>query len=209
MTHTNIAPLDDIDDDTPVDGELLMAIVAGNRHAFTVLYRRHAPWLLARLRRRCADAGQADEILQDTFVAVWRAAPAWDGRGQVPAWMWGIAVHRLIDSRRRLSCKTYPLSDLPESVAPRAASAEEQALLGVHFGRLGRAMARLSPDLRRVVEATALHGLTSREASCLLGIPVGTVKTRMMRARLALKAHLAAEEHQAASAIAAGPTGRG
>ena len=64
-------------------------------------------------------------------------------------------------------------------------------LLGVEHGDLGGALARLSPELRAVVEATVLDGLTTREAGRLLGVPTGTVKTRMMRARAALREDLA------------------
>jgi RNA polymerase sigma-70 factor (ECF subfamily) len=70
-------------------------------------------------------------------------------------------------------------------------SAEEEILLGVEYGDLGGALHRLSPELRAVVQATILDGLTSREAGRLLGIPAGTVKTRMMRARAQLREELA------------------
>jgi RNA polymerase sigma-70 factor, ECF subfamily len=180
-------------DDTATDEELLAAVVAGERHAFTVLYRRHAPWLAARLRCRCADASQVDDVLQDTFVAAWLAASAWDGRGPIPAWLWGIAFRRLVDSRRRQPAGTRSLSELPESQTPRSPSAEEQALIAVALGPLGWALQRLGPDLRVALEVTVLQGLTTREASRVLAIPVGTVKTRTMRARAVLRAQLAAE----------------
>jgi RNA polymerase sigma-70 factor (ECF subfamily) len=180
----------DVPEEVAADGELLAAAAAGDRHAFSVLYRRHAPWLVARLSRRCTDAGQVDEVLQDTFVAVWRGASGWDGRGQVPAWMWGIAARRLVDSLRRRPRPTCSLSDLADAAGPRTASAEDEVLRNLQYCPLGRALARLAPDLRVVVEATVLHGLSTREASQLLEIPVGTVKTRMMRARQALQAQL-------------------
>ena len=64
-------------------------------------------------------------------------------------------------------------------------------LLGVEHGDLAGALNRLSPELRAVVQATVLDGLTTREAARLLGVPAGTVKTRMMRARRALRKELA------------------
>jgi RNA polymerase sigma-70 factor (ECF subfamily) len=70
-------------------------------------------------------------------------------------------------------------------------SAEEHVLLAVQYGDVGAALASLSPELRAVVQATVLDGLTTREAAQLLGIPPGTVKTRMMRARAALRERLA------------------
>ncbi|MYS40792.1 RNA polymerase subunit sigma-24, partial [Streptomyces sp. SID5998] len=71
------------------------------------------------------------------------------------------------------------------------ASAEERVLAGVEHGDLAGALIRLSPELRAVLQATVIDGLTTREAAVLLGIPPGTVKTRAMRARKQLREALA------------------
>src|SRR4051812_22731498 len=63
------------------DGQLLAAIMDGDRGAFAELYRRHLPWLLVRLGRRCSSPELVDEVVQDTFVAVWGAAGGGGGRG--------------------------------------------------------------------------------------------------------------------------------
>jgi len=170
----------------PTDAELLAAVAAGDRRAFADLYQRHAPWLVLRLGRRCADPGLVDEAVQDTFVAVWQAARKWDGRGEVAAWIWGIGVRRLIDGLRKHRPVVTAVAD-----RELVASAEEQVLVGVEYGELGRALSRLSPELRSVIEATILDGLTTKEAARLLGIPAGTVKSRMVRARAALREELA------------------
>lgn len=174
----------------PTDAQLLAAVAEGDRSCLELLYRRHAPWLAARLARRCSDPGVVDEVLQDTFVAAWRGADRYDARGEVGAWLWGIAVRRLVDAVRRSPRPTAALLDLPDSV-DLVCSAEEQVLLGIEHGELGPALDRLSPELRAVVRATVLDGLTTREAGRLLGIPSGTVKTRMMRARAQLREDLA------------------
>ena len=173
-------------DDERTDAELLAATGDGDRTALEGLYVRHAPWLLVRLSRRCADRQLVDEVVQDTFVAVWRGARRWSGRGEVGAWIWGIGVHRLLDRLRRRRPATLALFE-PSALE---ISAEEQVLLGVQYGDLGGALDRLSPELRAVVQATVLDGLTTREAGRLLGIPTGTVKTRMMRARAVLREEL-------------------
>ena len=80
---------------------MLAAVAAGDRRALKALYERHAPWLMLRLQRRCADPDRVDDAVQDTFLAVWRTAGRWDGSGEVGAWIWGIAIRRLIDSLRR------------------------------------------------------------------------------------------------------------
>jgi len=168
------------------DRELLAAVAAGDRRALRDLYDRHAPWLTLRLQRRCADPDRVDDAVQDTFLAVWRTARRWDGSGEVGAWIWGIAIRRLIDSLRR-----HPARGPLQGAVTTEPSTEEAVLAGVEYGDLAGALNRLSPELRAVVQATILDDLTTKEAARLLGIPAGTVKTRMMRAKAQLREELA------------------
>jgi RNA polymerase sigma-70 factor (ECF subfamily) len=172
---------------TDGDDELLRAVAQGDRNALEALYRRHSPWLMLRLSRRCADPGLVEEVVQDTFVAVWRGAGRYRGAGEVPAWIWGIGIRRMIDGLRRRP------AGIPRATAEGAlmVSAEDEVLVGVEHGDLGAALGRLSPELRAVVQATVLDGLTTKEAATLLGIPQGTVKTRAARARRELREALA------------------
>ena len=178
------------------DEQLLEAIADGSRNALRQLYERHAPWLLIRLRRRCSDPTIVHDTVQDTFVAVWRGAAGYNASGSVPAWIWGIGVRRLVGQfRKHSTASTWPLYDGEQAAsASRSgsgdatlASAEELVLDRVEHGDLAGAIDQLSPELRVVLQATVLDGLTTREASRLLGIPAGTVKTRMMRARRELR----------------------
>ncbi|GIG88136.1 RNA polymerase sigma factor [Plantactinospora endophytica] len=165
------------------DTALIASIAQGDRNALATLYTRHAPWLQVRLRRRCADDDVVAEALQETFVAAWRGAGRWRGDGDVAAWLWGIAVRRLVDLVAKRP-RHRSLAGVPD---PVVASAEEQVLLGVEYADVATALNRLSPDLIAVVQATVLDGLTTREAARLLRIPQGTVKTRMARARMLLR----------------------
>lgn len=169
--------------DDPSDVELLVAIGDRDRGAFTTLYGRHAPWLTIRLLRRCPDRDVVDQAVQDTFLAVWRKPSAYSAQGEVPAWLWGIGIRRLIDQLRRRPWTAW--SPLP--LADAQASAEDEVLLGVRYGDMASAIDRLSPELHAVVQATLLDGLTTREAARVLGIPPGTVKSRMSRARLEMR----------------------
>jgi len=164
------------------DQQLVSSIAEGDAGALRVLYERHAGWLIARLTRRCADPAIVDEVVQDTFLAVWRGARRFRGEGEVAAWIWGIGIRRLLDRFRRRRA--------PEWLAGGAGSepsAEELVLLGIEHGDLAGALDRLSPELRSVISATVLDGLTTREAAALLGIPSGTVKSRLVRARRELR----------------------
>ena len=143
-----------------------MAVGEGDRGAMTVLYRRHAPWLTARLTHRCGDADVVNQALQDTFVAVWRKPSAFRGSGEVAAWLWGIAVRRLVDQLRPRPALAY-LPAIEQSVV----SVEEEVLVGLHYGEFADALDGLSPELLSVVQATVLDGLSTREAARLLRIP--------------------------------------
>jgi RNA polymerase sigma-70 factor (ECF subfamily) len=168
------------------DEHLLAAIREGDREALRELYNRHAPWLLLRLRRRGADGELAEEVLQDTFLAIWRKPHSYAGTGTVGAWIWGIGIRRLIDHLRR----SHSMGALPRGRDEAIVSAEDEVMLRVEFGDLAGALSRLSPELHAVVQATVLDGLTTKEAARLLRIPPGTVKTRMMRARAQLREEL-------------------
>jgi RNA polymerase sigma-70 factor (ECF subfamily) len=164
------------------DQQLVSSIAEGDAGALRVLYERHAGWLIARLTRRCADQAIVDEVVQDTFLAVWRGARRYRGEGEVAAWIWGIGIRRLLDRFRRRRVPEWRSGG-----AGSEPSAEELVLLGIEHGDLAGALDRLSPELRSVISATVLDGLTTREAAALLGIPSGTVKSRLVRARRELR----------------------
>ncbi|MFF8864402.1 RNA polymerase sigma-70 factor, ECF subfamily [Streptomyces sp. 1222.5] len=181
--------------DDGADAALLRAVAAGDAAAMATLYDRHAGWLHARLTRRCADPEVVREVVQDTFVTVWRSAAGHRGE-DAGGWLWTIAARRLVDARRaqeRVARFAGPPLE-PGSAGryePAAApSAEDRVLAGLEYGDVGAALDRISPELREVLRATVVDGLTTREAARLLGIPEGTVKSRARRARAELRAAL-------------------
>ena len=165
----------------PPDVELLGRVASGDRAALDALYRRHAPWLTARLRRRCGDDDLIDTAVQDTFLNVWKQAGSYKPTGEVGAWIWTIGIRRLIDQMRK---RPAPVPIAPGEL-PRVVTEEVPLALG--HTPLGQAFARLDSELQAVLAATALDGLTNREAAQLLNIPTGTVKSRLARARSILK----------------------
>jgi RNA polymerase sigma-70 factor (ECF subfamily) len=175
----------------PEDEErLLRRIATGDRVAFEEFYRRTSPSLAVRLRRRCADEQTLAEVLQDTYVTVWRAAGSFAGQaagGSAGGWLWTVATRRLVDAFRRegrhrtavIAATTVAETDTP--------AAEETLLASTLSGDIGDALGALAPELRAVLQALVLDGLSVRETSVLLGLPEGTVKTRARRARLAMR----------------------
>lgn len=172
-------------DAEPDDAELVRRIGGGDRQALAALYDRHVGWLTVRLERRCGRAELVDTAVQDTFLAVWKQAARYEPTGEVGAWIWTIGVRRLIDQMRKLPP--------PEPVAEPALLTDviaHEVPLALGHTDLGDAFAALDPDLQVVLVATALDGLTNAEAATLLGIPTGTVKSRLSRARQILQEQL-------------------
>jgi RNA polymerase sigma-70 factor (ECF subfamily) len=173
-----------VDQAPPSDRELLAEIATGDRGALHELFTRHQPWLAARVRQRCSDPAVVAEVVNDTFLVVWQKPGKYNGDGEVAAWLWGIAIRTLL---HRLRPRKSVLERLVHLRPEHVASAEEAVLTAVEHSDVGLALQRLSPELLAVVQATVLDGLSTREAADLLGIPSGTVKSRMSRARLELR----------------------
>src|SRR5262245_28627941 len=171
----------------PDEEELVRRVARGDRAAFEQLYRRTAPWLAVRLRRRCADDQIVAEVMQETYLAVWRAAGGFAGAtvsGSAVGWLWTIAARRLVDAFRRRARESVPPAAAALESAP---AAEDEALSEVVGDEVGVALSRLAPELRQVLQAMVVDGLSVRETAALLGVPEGTVKTRARRARLAMR----------------------
>ena len=149
---------------TVTDAALVAAVADGETGALRELYERHGAWLHARLIRRCNDPEVVVEVVQDTFVALWKDARRFRRDGEVG----GVAVgHRvpaaglaaaLAQGRRAAAGVGRP------GAAGTLPAAEDQVLLGVEYGDLAGALRRLSPEFRSVVQAVVLDGLTTKEA---------------------------------------------
>jgi RNA polymerase sigma-70 factor, ECF subfamily len=91
--------------------ELVRLVARGDRAAFEQLYRQTATWLAVRLRRRCADDQIVADVMQETYLAVWRAADSFAGaavEGTAVGWLWTIAARRLVDAFRRRARDATP-----------------------------------------------------------------------------------------------------
>ena len=140
------------------DVALLRRAARADEEALATLYDRHAGWLTVRLTRRCAMPDVVDQAIQDTFLALWREAGSYREGGDVAAFIWGNR-HPPPDRRDPQGERCPPGLPWRAAEPPVVASAEEQVLVGIEHGRLGQALAQLSPDLRGAIEATVLDGL--------------------------------------------------
>jgi RNA polymerase sigma factor (sigma-70 family) len=176
------------------DVELLALVAQGEESALRELVDRHSAWLLLRLKRRTSDADLALEAMHDTFVAVWRKPTSFRGDGDVGAWLWGVAIRQLISRLRKRAAPLPFAAQVISSLSGTVRSAEDELLIAVEHGPVGDAMRTLSPELRQALRATVVDGLSTREAADLLGIPQGTVKSRVRIAKSRLREQLLAGE---------------
>lgn len=185
--------MDSRGDEAVDDAELLRSVALGDRRAFELFYARYVSWLISRLQHRCRDEALVEDVVQETFVAVWRSAHGFrtGSGGDAAGWLWRIGSRRLADamrshgSRQNLFQRLVRMRDKGDQP-----SAEDVVLRELPHGDLADALRRLPPELGAVLHATAVDGLTVKEAAALLQIPTGTVKTRAMRARRLLQQEL-------------------
>ena len=157
------------------DGELISMVGSGDRSAFDALYRRYARPVFGLALRRLGDRGRAEDAVQETFASVWRAAGSYKPeRGPGAPWLYAVARNAIVDNGR---AKREPPVDAPEEVATDDSPAE-RAESGWVAWRVHRALAELPENERQVIELAYWGGRSQSEIADLLGIPLGTVKTR-------------------------------
>jgi RNA polymerase sigma-70 factor (ECF subfamily) len=175
------------------DAQLIRRIGRGDRQALSELYARYQRALFAYLLQLTPDYGLAEELLQDTLVAIWKSAHSFEGRSSVLTWLIGIARRQAHNTLRQ---QHVALTDLSAAEAMPAPDLEPEAvaLAGVERAELTEAFRRLAPVHREVLLLTFVQELSYQETATILDVPVGTVKSRLSNARRALRAILDAKE---------------
>lgn len=171
------------------DADLVRAFARKDTKAAEELYRRFAPRVFGLGLVMLGNASQAEDLVQDTFVKVWRKVGSYEGsRGSLDTWVLLIARSLAIDLLRRrvLEVRTAQ-AQAPRSEASAEPGPDEQAETTDLADRAKRAMATLSPSQRAALELAYFSGKTSAEVAELEGIPVGTAKTRIRTALVKLR----------------------
>lgn len=174
------------------DEALMLLVARGEQQAVATLYDRHAGLALALAYRVVGDRGVAEEIVQESFVALWRNVGSYrPDLGSVKTWLLTIARNRAISRVRRPKGvqPDEPIDDL--QLADRAPDPLEQAEATVRREAVQRALVDLPSDQRTVLELGFFSGLTHQEIATRLGLPLGTVKGRMRLAMDKLRISLA------------------
>jgi RNA polymerase sigma-70 factor, ECF subfamily len=182
-------------DDLPrMDEEerLLARVASGDMDSFAAVYDRYGGSVYSLAWKMLGDSQAAQEVAQEVFEAIWRGAKAFSpGRGNARTWILAMAHHKSVDAMRRQRVRaTEPLSESHIDDADVTA----QALRSVEGAAVRAALARLTEAQRVVVVLAYYGGYTQQEIAARLGIPLGTVKTRIRDGLLRLREWLKAAE---------------
>jgi RNA polymerase sigma-70 factor, ECF subfamily len=164
---------------------LLRRITAGDQGAMAEFYRQHGRVVLAQILLVVGDQAAAEEILQDTMLAIWRGAGSFRGESSVRSWVIAIARRQARDRLRRRRLWLVDDAFLAERPStepgPELVALERAEITGI-----ADAIRALAPAHREVLALAFGSGLSLPEVASVLGIPLGTVKSRLSAARAAL-----------------------
>jgi RNA polymerase sigma-70 factor (ECF subfamily) len=171
------------------DSELMRAFARGEHAAAEALFSRFAPRVFGLGVVMLGNSAQAEDLVQDTFVKVWRKSDSYDARrGSLDTWVLLIARSLAIDLIRRRVLETRIMAGQQEpSEVAGGPGPEEHAETVDLTDRARKAMTTLSPGQRAALELAYFGGKTSAEVAELEGIPVGTAKTRIRTALVRLR----------------------
>jgi RNA polymerase sigma-70 factor (ECF subfamily) len=172
------------------DTALMAATATGDKLALQTLYARHHVRVYRFLLRLVHNEAVAEDLLADVYLDVWRKADRFAGRSQVSTWLLAIARHKALSALRRHGMEALE-DDAAERIEDPSDNAE--AALGKRetHAALRDSLTQLSPAHREIVDLVYYHGRTIEEAASIIGVPVGTAKTRMFYARKQLRSAMA------------------
>lgn len=172
------------------DLALFERIAARDAAAVGELYDRHSRLLYGLILRILRDRGEAEEILQEVFVLVWKRVATYDpGLGPPAAWLVGIARNRAIDRLRANRARRRAIESVRLDVESNE-SPETDASLGEEQRAIRRALDAIPPEQRHLIEEAYFLGFTHSELAERHNLPLGTVKTRIRAGLLALRGQL-------------------
>jgi len=182
-----------MDKPTDDDRQLLRRIAGGDRQALTELYARYQRLLFNYLLQLTPDYGLAEELFQDTLIAVWKSASSFGGRSSVQTWLIGVARRQAHNTLRQRKISLVNESELDE-LAAAGPEPEDFTLASIAHDELVEAFKQLGPVHREVLVLILVQELSYEETAAALNVPVGTVKSRLSNAKRLLRALLVTRE---------------
>jgi RNA polymerase sigma-70 factor (ECF subfamily) len=162
----------------------MVRIRSGEQDALAELYDRYSPLVYSVALRVLADTGEAEDVLQDVFLQLWRHPASFDAtRGNLGPWLAVIARHRAIDALR----KRRPQTDLEDVVIAIDAELESSADRARASAKVRASLHAMPENQRKMLELAFFEGMTHTEIAAKTGEPLGTVKTRIRAALTALR----------------------
>jgi RNA polymerase sigma-70 factor (ECF subfamily) len=171
------------------DDELITAMAGGDDTALRELFARHAPWLAARLRP-ILPAAEVEDVLQESFLAVWRGARGYRPAGSPGGWLWGITRRQAALWLRRRGPDGLPLADLADRCGQHADDPADAAVSRADLAAAVRALGPEGSATQEIWRLMYLEDRTVTEVARLMGVPEGTVKSRAHRVRQLMRAGL-------------------
>ena len=180
------------------DLDLVRRVQHGDRSAFDLLVRKYQYRVAALVRRYVRDEAEAEDVAQEAFVRAWRALPQFRGESQFYTWLYRIAVNtaknHLAGLGRRPAMEAIDDeagTTLREAEALQdGASPEQEVLRGELEALVLAAFEALAPELRDALSLREVEGLSYEAIAERMGCPIGTVRSRIFRARDAIDARL-------------------
>lgn len=193
-------------DEAVRDAEMLTRAGVGDADAFEELYDRHSAYAFGLALRMTNDPPLAEDVVQQAFLSLWRNASSFDpARASVRAWLLSITHNRAVDSLRR---RRAPTTRLDTAIEPhladtglRAPDVWPEVSARLDQGSVRAALASIPAPQRVVIELAYFRGLTQAEIAAQLGIPLGTVKSRVRLGLAGLRAVLTSGDGHSAPAV--------
>jgi RNA polymerase sigma-70 factor (ECF subfamily) len=183
------------------DEDLIAMAQRGDIASFEILYDRHKGPAYSLARRITGSDGNADDVVQETFVSVWRSIERYDPRrASVRTWLMRIVHRRAIDQLRSQMVHLKRRADgegIVEELAAKDPAPESLTLAAEQSVEVREALSDLPDDQRKVIELSYFSGFSQTEIAEITGQPLGTVKGRMRLGLEKMRAHLELEEAQA------------
>lgn len=180
----------------PIDDERLSRARAGDGAAFADLVRRHQAMVFSVALRIVGNRALAEELAQDVFLRVYRGLPYFRGDARLSTWIYRIVINVIAEERGTRTVTTISLDEPvdPERGPRLEPGAMDRAFEAIELrDRLGRAMARLPLHYQVLIEGHYLKGQRYEDLAEALGLPMGTVKTHLHRAKRVLRELLETE----------------
>jgi RNA polymerase sigma-70 factor (ECF subfamily) len=167
---------------SPLDeAGLLARIGAGDKAAMKLLYEAHSDALFRFIRARLRDPFEAADVMQEVFLEIWRAAARFEGRAAARTWIFGIARNKSVDRMRRGA--RVVLAEPDVSVPDQAPDPEAVAEAASDAARVRDCIGRLSDSHRSAIHLAFYQELSYGDIAEIEGVPLGTIKTRILHAK--------------------------